>query len=252
MVIEYIRYEVPEAERAAFIHAYDLAASELSGSPHCLRYEVSQGIEEPGNFTVRIEWDSVEGHEQGFRKSAAFATFLAKVKPFIGMIREMKHYRAHRQGVGGVPTLFEWLGGLPALQKLLERFYGRVPEDPLLAPVFAGMSPHHVEHVADFLAEVFGGPRRYSAEHGGHAAMIRRHLGRNLSEAHRRRWMQLLLECADELALPDDPEFRSAFVAYLEWGTRLAAMNSQPGAEAVEDAPMPAWSWGAVRGPYVK
>ena len=31
--------------------------------------------------------------------------------------------------------------------------------------------------------------------------------------------------------LPDDPEFRSAFVAYAEWGTRFAMHNSQPDAE---------------------
>jgi hemoglobin len=27
---------------------------------------------------------------------------------------------------------------------------------------------------------------------------------------------------ADDAELPDDAEFRSAFVAYVEWGTRLA------------------------------
>jgi hypothetical protein len=29
---------------------------------------------------------------------------------------------------------------------------------------------------------------------------------------------------------PDDPEFRAAFAGYIEWGTRLAFANSQPGA----------------------
>ena len=60
--------------------------------------------------------------------------------------------------------------------------------------------------------------------------MIGRHLGRALTETQRKRWLDLLLECADEVGLPSDPEFRSAFVAYLEWGTRLAVLNSQPGA----------------------
>lgn len=251
MVIEYIRYDVPEDQRAAFRAAYDSAAAELAASPHCLRYEVSQGLEEPEHFVVRIEWDSVEGHEQGFRKSADFRSFLEKVRPFLPMIREMKHYRAHRQGAGGVPSLYDWMGGHPAIQRLLEVFYQRVQRDDLLGPVFANMSPHHVAHVADFFAEVFGGPRRYSAEHGGHPAMIRHHLGKHLDEARRRRWMQLLLDCADEGGVPDDPEFRSAFVAYLEWGTRLAVLNSQPGAQAVEEAPMPSWGWGPPGGPYV-
>lgn len=149
-----------------------------------------------------------------------------------------------------VPTLYDWLGGMPALEQLTRTFYRRVPHDPILAPVFARASADHGQHVAEFLAEVFGGPKVYSAERGGHAAMIRHHLTRSLTQEQRRRWIDLLLACADELGVPDDPEFRSAFVAYLEWGTRLAVLNSQPGAAAVEDAPMPRWGWGEVGGPY--
>ncbi len=96
------------------------------------------------------------------------------------------------------PTLYEWMGGLPAIKRLLETFYGRVPSNPTLAPVFAEISPAHAEHVALFIAEVFGGPKQYSTEHGGHPHMIGRHLGRALTETQRKRWLGLLLECADE------------------------------------------------------
>jgi hemoglobin len=150
-----------------------------------------------------------------------------------------------------VPSLLTWMGGMPVLLRLLETFYARVPDDQLLAPVFAGMSKDHVPHVATFIAEVFQGPRAYTEEHGGHANMLRRHVGRALTEAQRARWMQLLLSCADEIGLASDPEFRSAFVAYLEWGTRLAVLNSQPDAVVGFDAPMPTWGWGEVKGPYV-
>ena len=114
------------------------------------------------------------------------------------------------------PTLYEWLGGKPALDALLTRFYQRVAEDPLLAPVFARMSSEHAAHVSAFIAEVFGGPATYSAQHGGHPNMVRHHLGLALDEKKRKRWIDLLCECADERGVPDDPEFRSAFVAYLE------------------------------------
>lgn len=152
---------------------------------------------------------------------------------------------------GSTPTLYEWIGGAPAIEKLFVRFYERVPSDPLLGPVFAHMSPAHAQHVSAFVGEVFGGPKTYSQEHGGHPNMIRHHLGRALDDAKRKRWITMLLECADEAGVADDPEFRSAFVAYLEWGTRLAVINSQPGASVVEEAPMPAWGWGEVKGPYV-
>src|ERR1051325_3990250 len=137
------------------------------------------------------------------------------------------------------PSLFEWAGGQDALERLFARFYQRVPGEPLLRDVFARMDPAHAQHVAAFVGEVFGGPQAYSREHGGHPHMIRKHLGRALAEPQRRRWIELLLDCADEVGLPADPEFRSAFVAYLEWGSRLAVINSQPGATADEDQPMP-------------
>ena len=103
MIVEYIRYEVPPAQRDEFLAAYRSAGEQLTASKHCVRYEVSEGVEEPSHFVVRIEWDSLEGHEHGFRSGAQFAAFLAKVKPFFGQIREMKHYGVAFRGDGGAP-----------------------------------------------------------------------------------------------------------------------------------------------------
>jgi quinol monooxygenase YgiN len=64
----------------------------LDADTHCLGYDVSRGVEEPEHFVVRIEWDSLEGHEQGFRTSSRFGEFFAAVKPFFAAIDEMKHY----------------------------------------------------------------------------------------------------------------------------------------------------------------
>lgn len=150
-----------------------------------------------------------------------------------------------------IPSLYEWLGGIDALNRLTVRFYENVNADALLAPVFAHMSADHPAHVAAFLGEVLGGPTAYTERHGGHPHMIRQHLNRHLDQEKRRRWVSLLLATADELGMPDDPEFRSALVGYLEWGSRLAVINSQPGATVVADAPMPRWGWGEVKGPYV-
>ena len=150
-----------------------------------------------------------------------------------------------------VPTLYEWLGGLPALERLTARFYERVRSHEILAPVFAQMSAEHPQHVAEFLAEVLGGPTTYSTSRGGHSHMIQRHLHRHLTQVQRRAWVALLLDTADELKFPDDPEFRSALVAYLEWGSRLAVVNSQSDDLDVDPhSPMPKWGWGEVKGPY--
>lgn len=142
------------------------------------------------------------------------------------------------------PTVYEWAGGADAFRRLTEVFYSAVPHDPVLAPVFAQVSPRHREHVAIWLGEVFGGPSRYTDELGGYPAMLAHHLGLALTEDQRVRWAALIAASADAAGLPADPEFRSAFVAYVEWGTRIALSNSQPGAEPMPEAPVPHWGWG--------
>ncbi len=127
------------------------------------------------------------------------------------------------------PTLYEWAGGSAAFERLTELFYEKVRADELLEPVFRGMDAHHPRYVAMWLAEVFGGPPRYTEERGGYPHMLGKHRGLALAEPMRRRWVQLICDAADDVELPSDPEFRSAFVAYIEWGTRLAVANSQPG-----------------------
>jgi truncated hemoglobin YjbI len=142
------------------------------------------------------------------------------------------------------PTLVEWAGGYPALLRMTTIFYGRyVPEDPLLGPLFADMAPDHPERVAAWLCEVFGGPKLYTERYGGYDRMVSRHLGRELREEQRARWVQLLSKSADDAELPADPEWRAAFVAYLEWGSRIALENSQPGAHPPPQMPVPRWWW---------
>jgi hemoglobin len=151
--------------------------------------------------------------------------------------------------MGETPTLYEWAGGTEALTRLTEAFYRRVVEDDLLRPLFAHMDKDHPRYVALWLGEVFGGPAAYTAERGGYPHMLRQHLGKAITEPQRRRWVNLLMDAADEVGLPADPEFRAAFASYLEWGTRLAVQNSQPGAHPPQEAPVPKWGWG-VAPPY--
>jgi hemoglobin len=143
-----------------------------------------------------------------------------------------------------VPTLYEWAGGMPAFERLTAAFYERVRRDELLEPLFANMPDDHPQHVAIWLAEVFGGPGAYTDAHGGYPHMVSKHLGLAISERQRARWVQLIGLAADDVGLPADPEFRAAFMAYVEWGTRIALANSQPGVDPPREAPVPRWGWG--------
>ena len=80
--------------------------------------------------------------------------------------------------------------------------------------------------------------------------MVTRHKDLAITQEQRLRFATLMSMAADVAGLPDDPEFRSAFIAYVEWGTRLARHNSQPDADDVpQEAPTPRWGWG-VAPPY--
>ena len=93
MIVEYIRYAISESRAAAFEQAYAEAQAALMASSHCLAYDLARCVEDPTRYTLRIEWDSAEGHMKGFRTSPEFRTFFASVRPFVGEIEEMRHYQ---------------------------------------------------------------------------------------------------------------------------------------------------------------
>jgi len=147
------------------------------------------------------------------------------------------------------PSLYAWAGGTDAFRRLIDAFYDRVEADDLLSPLFpGGVSQDHRAHVVLWWVEVFGGPADYTPL-GGYQRMLDHHRGLGITVEQRFRFASLMSLAADDAVLPDDPEFRAALVGYLEWGTRLALHNSQPGAEVVTEAPVPHWGWG-VAPPY--
>jgi truncated hemoglobin YjbI/quinol monooxygenase YgiN len=249
--VEYIRYRIPEDRSAEFLSAYTHASVQLAAAPQCVDYELARCEEDFEHFVLRVTWTSTEDHVEGFRTSDLSEDFLAAIRPYVENIEEMRHYKPTTvRGRGAaVPTLFAWAGGAEAFGRLTTVFYEKVVADDLLAPVFADLAPEHAEHVALWLAEVFGGPAGYSETQGGHGHMVAKHLGRGITEAQRRRWVNLIQDAADEAGLPTDAEFRSAFLAYVEWGTRLAVHFSGPDAKPPAQQPVPQWNWG-VTPPY--
>jgi hemoglobin len=143
------------------------------------------------------------------------------------------------------PSLFGWAGGEPAFVRLIDAFYDRVELDEMLSPLFpGGVHEEHRAHVVAWWCEVFGGPMLYTDTIGGYEHMLAKHRHLAITPEQRFRFASLMSLAADDARLPADPEFRSAFVAYVEWGTRLALHNSQPGASVAAHAPVPRLGWG--------
>ena len=142
-----------------------------------------------------------------------------------------------------LPTLFEWAGGRGRRRRLIDAFYDRVEADDLLGALL----PRRRLRACTARTSQPGGPRCWAgrpttpSELGGYEAMLAHHRDLAITAAQRHRFASTMSLAADDAGLPDDAEFRAAIIGYLEWGTRLAMHNSQPGAErrrACAGAPM--------------
>ena len=149
------------------------------------------------------------------------------------------------------PTIFEWAGGLPALTRMTRLFYEKhIPADPVLAPLYADAAPDQARVLANWLAEVLGGPTAYSSSKDGpEGAPLGGHLDQALTEEQRARWVSLLSTSASEAGLPNDVEFQVAFRSYLEWQSRQAVEDSQQSSKPPAERPIPHWDWTSAAGP---
>ena len=146
---------------------------------------------------------------------------------------------------GGFGSLHEHVGGHDGLHRLVATWYPTVLADPLLRPLFGDGHADHVPHLTAFLAQVFGGPTRYTDECGGFPALLTPHRGKRIREDQRRRFVELFLQAADAAGLPDDVRTRDALRGYLEFGTQVAVQNSHAAGDTDLHPcqEVPRWSW---------
>jgi hemoglobin len=71
-------------------------------------------------------------------------------------------------------SVFEQVGGQAAFHALVEDFYEAVEHDPLLRPQYPEDLEPGKRHLAQFLAQYFGGGPIYSQQHG-HPRLRMRH-----------------------------------------------------------------------------
>jgi CDGSH-type Zn-finger protein/truncated hemoglobin YjbI len=151
---------------------------------------------------------------------------------------------------GSTPTLFEWVGGLPQIRRMVDLFFERyVAEDPMLAPMFANAPADHPERVTAWLGEVLGGPADYRTEFGDYGHFFERHADLEISEEQVTSWVDLLFRSAREMGWDADPEFWSAFTSYIEWEALRVVDVSQPDAPKPTTVDSPRWDWGPAGRP---
>lgn len=145
------------------------------------------------------------------------------------------------------PSLYEFAGGHDAFIALAAATTERCLQDPELNHAFSqGLSPRHNENLADYWAEVLGGPTSYSRNLGGHSGMLTIHAGHGAPDEWGDRFEACFIQAMDDAELPIDPEFRKAMRDYMHWATREVNSYSPQGSTVEADQPMPHWSWSGL------
>ena len=142
-------------------------------------------------------------------------------------------------------TIYEHAGGDAGLRAIVSSFYDSIFEDPLLQPVFEHPVATHVDHLTAFLAEEFGGPARYTDELGGFPKIVSVHRNRKITEPQRQRFVELFMAAVDRAGFADDPPFRKTVKSAIEFGTRIAIVNSNATTddELHPQRVIPHWRW---------
>ena len=147
------------------------------------------------------------------------------------------------------PTLYEFAGGAPALLALASAHHARCLADPELNHPFShpGQNPQHIERLAAYWGEVLGGPPVYSRDLSDQTSLLEMHAGNGDMTDLGRRFVTCFVLSADDAGLPDDPEFRAALRAYMEWAVQDVLVFSPVGSVVPPAARVPRWSWDGLQ-----
>ena len=121
-------------------------------------------------------------------------------------------------------SIYELAGGQETFRLLVERFYSRVAEDPLLRAVYPDQDlSGATERLGLFLIQFWGGPQTYS-ERRGHPRLRMRHHPFVIGQAERDAWLGHMTAAVESLELA--PAVRKALLDYFD--TASTAMINQP------------------------
>ena len=102
-------------------------------------------------------------------------------------------------------TLYDMIGGEQTVRRMVEAFYPRVQQEPLLAPLFPEDITPVLEKQFLFLTQFFGGPMLYT-EQNGHPMMRARHLPFPITIERARAWLSCMDAALVDIGMP--PELR--------------------------------------------
>lgn len=97
-------------------------------------------------------------------------------------------------------SLYELMGGAETIQQIVNKFYPKVKEEPLISSLFDDDIGPIQEKQYMFLTQFFGGPSLYSDEKG-HPMMRARHLPFKITKERADAWLDCMRRALAETEL---------------------------------------------------
>ena len=110
-------------------------------------------------------------------------------------------------------TIFQAVGGSETFDRVVERFYSGVADDPVLRPMYPPALEESRRRLSLFVQQYFGGPAAYSEERG-HPRLRLRHLPFAIGQAERDAWMRHMRAAVAAEQFPAEVE--RALLEYFE------------------------------------
>lgn len=121
-------------------------------------------------------------------------------------------------------SVYDLAGGEKTFKLLVERFYARVAQDPVLRALYPEEDlSGATERLTLFLAQYWGGPSTYS-ERRGHPRLRLRHQPFAIGQVERDAWLSEMTIAVESLGLA--PAVSKALLDYFE--TASTAMINRP------------------------
>ena len=124
----------------------------------------------------------------------------------------MLHRKYNNMNSASAPSLYEQLGGAPAVETAVDVFYRKVLSDDRVSSFFDDVDmDRQIAKQKAFLTMVFGGPVAYSGSdmRCGHAHLVQR----GLNDSHVNAVIELLGESLREIGAPEHLIERVASIA---------------------------------------
>ncbi|MFE3289263.1 antibiotic biosynthesis monooxygenase family protein [Rhodococcus sp. NPDC059234] len=92
MILEHAPLQVKPGRGAEFETAFSHAERIISGMPGFRRLTLSRCLERPDSYLLLVEWNTLEDHTEGFRRSAEYLEWRRLLHHFYDPFPTVEHY----------------------------------------------------------------------------------------------------------------------------------------------------------------